>query len=300
MTQLSTDDLLDAVYRADRKAIDAHLAAGGDLNAVNAQGFSPLVVAMEGRHPELAVELIDQGADVRHVMPGGFTTLHVLIKLIRNRPVNMSVTVQRGGKKVKLTDPDEIRKVLGGHPDDEYRAWLALARKLVDGGVDVNAAKEASGQRPLRDASEASSDLVALLLERARPDVNAADNEGFTPLHLAARSGDTRSVELLLEAGANVDAAESYGFTPLHEALLNKHREVARQLLDAGADPTKRLVRSYDALKAGDDAHAIAGSCGMSDVFGGAPAEPPSRPRASRSKSPSSPKKPSPAKKKGS
>src|SRR5687768_11828961 len=113
MTQLSTDDFLSACYKGEREAIEAHLQAGGDINAQNAAGFTPLIVAMEGRHPELAAELIDKGASARHVMPGGFTPLHVLIKKIRNRPVNFSVTVTRDGNTVTLTDPDEIRKEIG-------------------------------------------------------------------------------------------------------------------------------------------------------------------------------------------
>lgn len=267
MIRLSTDDLLTAAYQGDRGAIDAYLETGGDLDVRRADGFSPLFAAMEGKQPELAAYLVEKGAGARQVLPGGFTPLHVLIKQIRNRPLNFTVSVQRDGKTVTLTDPDEVRKEIGSHPDDEYRAWLDLARKLVDGGVDVEIAKASTGQRALRDAAEVSSELVAILLERARPDVNAADNEGFTPLHMAARSGNALAVELLLKAGASVDAAEGYGFTPLHEAILNQHRDVARMLLAAGADPAKKLVRACVPQKAGDDARAMAEAGGMLDVF---------------------------------
>jgi ankyrin repeat protein len=282
MPRLKLDALLSAAYSGDLDAIDAHRNAGGDINLRRADGFTPLLVAIEGRHPELAAALIDRGADVRATMPGGFTALHVLIKQIRGRPLNFSVTSLRDGARVKLTDQDEIRRAIGSHPDDEYRAWLTLAEKLLAGGVDVEVAKEATGQRALRDAAEVSAELVALMLRLARPDVNARDDEGFTPLHMAARSGDPRAVDLLLSAGAEVDAAESYGFTPLHEAILHKRTDAARRLLAAGADPSKPLLRGYPPHKAGDDAHTLAQRTGLAALFGPAGNSKPAKARPAK------------------
>src|SRR5690606_7935090 len=133
----------------------------------------------------------------------------------------------------------------GSHPDDEYEAWLALAKELLQAGVDVDVAKKQSNQRVLRDAAEVSPELVALILEHAKPDVNHADNEGFTALHVAAREGFTTAVALLLKVGANPNAPDTYGFTPLHEAILSGHEVIVKQLLSGGADPKQQLTRAY-------------------------------------------------------
>lgn len=71
-------------------------------------------------------------------------------------------------------------------------------------------------------------------------DVNAVDEEGFTPLLFAAADDSVDVVRLLLEAGANVNAANSGGETPLFKATMNTSSgalTIAKLLLEHGADP---------------------------------------------------------------
>src|SRR3712207_5168927 len=52
----------------------------------------------------------------------------------------------------------------------------------------------------------------------------------------AAREGDLVSLRALLDAGADVNAADENGYTPLMEAAHAPHPEAVRLLLAAGAD----------------------------------------------------------------
>ncbi|MDP6307261.1 MAG: ankyrin repeat domain-containing protein, partial [Verrucomicrobiota bacterium] len=91
----------------------------------------------------------------------------------------------------------------------------------------------------------------------AGTDVNAKDEEGWTPLHIAAIRGNKEIAELLIAKGADVNAANNVKLTPLDLAsdevvgLLLKqggkrgsilgatrvgNLENVKELLDAGAD----------------------------------------------------------------
>ena len=68
-------------------------------------------------------------------------------------------------------------------------------------------------------------------------DVNARDNEGWTPLHYAAELGRTEICQLLIHADADIHAQSSkFDQTALHLAAGNDALECCKTLIQAGAD----------------------------------------------------------------
>lgn len=89
-------------------------------------------------------------------------------------------------------------------------------------GADVNALDEDS-YSPLFEAIHNFQVQMIKGLIDAGADVNLAGPDGWTPLHQAARGGDTKILQMLLEAGASVSSfctghSKLIGGYPIHEA----------------------------------------------------------------------------------
>ena len=71
----------------------------------------------------------------------------------------------------------------------------------------------------------------------AGTDVNAKDEDGYTPLHFAVVNDDKELAELLIAAGADVNAkTDMFEMTPLHHAVELGNKEIVELLIAKGAD----------------------------------------------------------------
>ncbi len=77
--------------------------------------------------------------------------------------------------------------------------------------------------------------LLTPSLWRELPDVNAANEDGYTPLMYAAQWGFEDIVTLLLNQKAKVDLSTKDGRTALHMAAFNGYDKICSKLLEAGA-----------------------------------------------------------------
>ena len=120
------------------------------------------------------------------------------------------------------------------------------------GRVDVNQAKN-TGCTPLYIASEnGHTEVVRLLILAEGIKVNQAMKNGATPLIAASQEGHTEVVRLLLQAqdarGIDVNRAMNGGFTPLYIASENGHTEVVKLLLQAEGIDTEKKWNRYTPL----------------------------------------------------
>jgi len=110
-----------------------------------------------------------------------------------------------------------------------------LVQSIISSGADINA-KDEDGFTPLYSAVERGQKIVVELLIANGADVNTKGKNGQTPLHNTAQHGHANVAELLLANGADINAIDYAKRTPLNYALRWGKQDVAELLVTKGAD----------------------------------------------------------------
>lgn len=167
-----------------------------DVNGKDpACGYTPLHVAVLGRHEKIVEFLMKAGA--KDDIVGGFCS---------DTPLNTAVNMNS----------------------------IPMISCLLNAGADVNSTSS-EGESPLLLAvGKGRIDMILSLLE-AGANVNKASLKSNTPLLGAVRINKVDIVQLLLKAGADINKANSKGITPLQMAIEYKHQLNINALLKVGA-----------------------------------------------------------------
>lgn len=205
-----------AAYRLDKELVETLLARGAQPNAANRYGSTPIAEAVKAANAELVKVFLDAGADVEAPNGDGQSLL---------------MLAARTGS-------------------------VPVAKLLIEHGANVNAREAWREQTPLMWAAEgAHADLTKLLIEhgadvRARaaandwavqitsePRAQYRPTGGLTPLLYAARAGCAECVRAIVAAGEHIDRPTPDGVTALMLAIDNLEFDTAMVLLDLGANP---------------------------------------------------------------
>jgi ankyrin repeat protein len=153
---------------------------------------------------------------------------------------------------------------------------LERVRLLLKNGADISSARGEDGMNAFHVASRyaKTTDLIDVILETGKFDINGVDNDGRTPLHWAImgtnletiahhliqkgadptitdKEGNTalhfaalhaktiETITLILEnKQVDINHRDELGRTALHYAIEKKNVEIVRCLVEKGADPT--------------------------------------------------------------
>ena len=100
------------------------------------------------------------------------------------------------------------------------------------GRLCLNTVWPQTGATPLYEAVSLNDvRIVRLLLEYNETDVNAPDNDGFTPIYRASQDGISEVLKMLMQKNASVITPSNIGATPLFAAADQGHADIASLLL---------------------------------------------------------------------
>jgi ankyrin repeat protein/serine/threonine protein kinase len=200
------------------------IAMGGDVNAVDSDGYSLLHSAAANGHETIVEMLIVAGADVKTADNGGSTPLHDAAVYGHETIVEILIVA---GADVKVTD-NYGRTAL--HCAAKY-GRETIVEMLIVAGADIKATNKNGGRTALHDAATNGHETTVEMLIVAGADIKAIDKDGRTPLHRAAANGRATIVKKLIVAGADVKTADNDGRTTRDVA----QTDAIRELLDNAA-----------------------------------------------------------------
>ena len=174
------------------------IQAGANINALNQNLYTPMMIAIEEKHHSVMQYLLKAGADHETRSEDGMTALHIAAKCGNLE----AVTTLINNRKINLNLQDD-----GG--------WTALVW-----------------------ATEHRHVLVVKYLLSKGAESNVQDDEENIGIHWACYSGDVNIAYIYLELGCDINAANIHGDTPLHVAARRDNYDCVVLLLSRGADLT--------------------------------------------------------------
>ncbi|PKL45038.1 MAG: hypothetical protein CVV41_02820 [Candidatus Riflebacteria bacterium HGW-Riflebacteria-1] len=204
------------------------LALGGDIRAINAEGWSPLVFGLVNGPQEVREVIWQCRPDLAERAPDGRSVMHYWV-----RGGDLQLIHQGLQSGISVETRDQAGRSLLFEAAEGGLA--SVTRLLLDRGANVNATN-LDGRSLLGEAIRHGQAATMELLVAAGADTGHRDRDGLTPLLLAASKPDL--FLRLLDLGARADFS----------ALTNDALQRLRERLLFNDDLLSKLVQIYRPL----------------------------------------------------
>ncbi|RDD41757.1 Ankyrin repeat domain-containing protein 17 [Trichoplax sp. H2] len=206
------------------------LDSGAEVNvASGSENNTPLTLACWKGHHKVADLLLHYGANMEHRNKTGCTPL-----MLAAREGYIETVKVQLDKGCKITEPS-------GSNDDtaltlaSWKGHYDVVECLLEYDATNIDHQTKTGCTALMEAAREGHYRVVELLIEHDADIEAPDNYGQNPLFMACWKGQYKVAELLLHYGANRDCRTKSGITPFYQACRDNHVAVVQLLLDFGA-----------------------------------------------------------------
>jgi ankyrin repeat protein len=210
------------------------------------QTTTPLALAVQNGHFELAIALVDAGADPNDVRTG-YTPLHMVAGVRKpdsNDTNDGSPALGRG----RLLSLDFVREIVKRGANVNFR--LPNGSPGLGSTSSRIATEGAAGATPFLFAADRADLPLMRVLKELGADPFLPNFNNTTPLMAAAGVGTTspdeeagdesealEAVRMLLDLGADINTVDNNGDTAMHGAAYNAYPLVAKLLAERGANP---------------------------------------------------------------
>lgn len=200
-----------------------------EVNCRNAEGHTPLWLALGLEDPTVARTLLARGCDLNLVTSSGDSMLHYAIGKRQEKACLFLIENNCDVSIANNSGVTPLHLAAGA-------GMSTVAAHLLGRGSDVNAA-DSESRTPLMCAITAGHAMVTnLLLGAPHVAVNAKDAEGRCALGFALDSAQYDVAAQLLQQGASVESPLPSGLTLLHVAVMASDVAAALFLLENNAD----------------------------------------------------------------
>jgi ankyrin repeat protein len=216
---------LHMVPRGDKSAeiIDALLAKGADISAVDHDGSTILQSSAEASNFDVVRLLLERGANPT------LSTDRTLLLASRNGQEWIVERLLNSGCDLELTDSDGCTPLLVA----AQFGSLEVVRMLLVKGANIKATNKSGCGPALLAAIGSHADIVHELLGTGNVDPDQQDLDGRTALFHAVMLGHQSVVEVLLthDSPSALNTTDRYGATPFIMAARNGHLALIEYLL---------------------------------------------------------------------
>jgi ankyrin repeat protein len=234
----SASALLASVVRQDAESLGWLLDVGVFTELRDAEGRTPLRIAIENRDIPSVCELLEAKADVNATTSDGVSMLGVAVE--RGETAVVDQLLAAGSRTDGLMPDGE--KIL---PWAIRNGRLHYVRAMMKSGADPHQ-KDRAGNPLLHIAMDCGrKDLTHSLIELGA-DPGGTNAAGESTIQVALRHGWLDEVPRLAAAGADPNQIGTDGRTLLDHAMAAGDRERVELFLKIGADPNHRHPASED------------------------------------------------------
>jgi ankyrin repeat protein len=201
------------------------------------------MLAVQNGHYELAIALVDAGADPNDVRTG-FTPLH-MIPMVRRPDASDSSDPAPPDGAGSLSSAGFVREIVKRGANVNFRLPAGAPKQPA-----TWSSVGSEGATPFLFAADRGDLALMRLLLELGADPLLPNFEGTTPLMAAAGVGTNEpqeeageeseaveAVKMLIELGADVNTVNKNGDTAMHGAAFNISPLVVKLLAERGADP---------------------------------------------------------------
>merc|ERR1719472_596718 len=208
-----------------------------DIDATDAEGFTPLILAAHFGHTGICDILLKAKANPNIAAHDGCTAL---LCAVQGGHVDCIKQMIRYKADVNPRTKDAVVPTPLYTASQEGHASIVKILVKAKAKVDL----QVDGVTPLfitcQEGQKGHTSICKKLLRDARIKVDDTTKEGTTPLLIAIQIGNLDEVELLLKAGANIELADRAGHTPLLTAATYGDLEVIEVRIQNGVDLQKK------------------------------------------------------------